>query len=64
MSGVRADAVSDGGWAVALPGVRRVLRLWIWRRLKFGFGRFVRVVGGGFEGIKNRPPRKVDLLKN
>ncbi len=32
-------------------------------RFKFGFGRFVRVVGGGFEGIKNRPPREMDLLK-
>lgn len=64
MSGVRADAVPDGGWAVALSGVRRVLGLWIWRRLKFGFGRFVRAMEGGFEGIKNRPPREMDLLKN
>lgn len=31
---------------------------------KFGFGRFVRVMEGGFEGIKNRPPGEMDLLKN
>lgn len=49
---------------MALSGVRRVLGLWIWRRLKFGFGRFVRAMEGGFEGIKNRPPREMDLLKN
>lgn len=31
---------------------------------KFGFGRFVRVVKDGFEIIKNKPPRRMDLLKN
>lgn len=33
-------------------------------RFKFGFGRFVRVMEGGFEGIKNRPLGEMDLLKN